>query len=63
MIILEVDYSEFEKYSFDYIWDAIRDVYEERFYKIKKIEKKRGKMLFKLNIIKRSAYLKERRTK
>jgi len=63
MIILEVDYSEFEKHDFDYIWDAIRDVYEERFYKIKKIERKKEKMLFKLSILKRRAYLKEKRTK
>lgn len=60
MIILEVDYSEFEKHTFDEIWDSIRDIYEERFYRIKKIEKKRDKMFFKLSIIKRKAYMKEK---
>ena len=37
MVILEVDYSEFERNHFDDIWDAIRDVYEEELYKLKKI--------------------------
>lgn len=61
MIILEVDYSEFEKNHFDDIWDAIRDVYEEELYKLKKIERNKDKMHVKLNIVRRRAYLKERK--
>lgn len=60
MIILEVDYSEFERHHFDDIWDAIRDVYEEELYKLKKIERNKDKMHVKLNIVRRRAYLKEK---
>jgi hypothetical protein len=60
MIILEVDYSEFERQHFDDIWDAIRDVYEEELYKLKKIERNKDKMHVKLNIVRRRAYLKEK---
>jgi hypothetical protein len=61
MVILEVDYSEFERNHFDDIWDDIRDVYEEELYKLKKIERKKNKMHVKLNIKRRRAYLKERK--
>jgi len=61
MVILEVDYSEFERNHFDDIWDAIRDVYEEELYKLKKIERKNNKMHVKLNIKRRRAYLKEKK--
>jgi hypothetical protein len=61
MIILEVDYSEFERHHFDDIWDAIRDVYEEELYKLKKIERNKDKMHVKLNIVRRRAYLKEKK--
>lgn len=61
MVILEVDYSEFERHHFDDIWDAIRDVYEEELYKLKKIERKKNKMHVKLNIKRRRAYLKEKK--
>lgn len=61
MVTLEVEYSEFEQNHFDDIWDAIRDVYEEELYKLKKIEKKGDKMHVKLNIKRRRAYLKEKK--
>ena len=61
MIILEVDYSVFESHHFDDIWDAIRDVYEEELYKLKKIERNKDKMHVKLNIVRRRAYLKEKK--
>jgi|TARA_R110000803_G_scaffold91594_1_gene159122 hypothetical protein len=53
MVIVEVLTKDFEEEDFDEMWDEIRYVYEERFYSLKKIEKKSNKILIKLNIIKR----------
>ena len=53
MVIVEVLTKDFEEEDFDEMWDEIRYVYEERFYSLRKIEKKSNKILIKLNIIKR----------
>lgn len=55
LVILEIDSSEFEKHDFDFIWDEVRDVYEEEFYSLNKIEREGKKFLVKLNILKRSS--------
>lgn len=53
MVIVEVLTKDFEEKDFDEMWDEIRYVYEEKFYSLKKIERKSNKVLIKLNIIKR----------
>lgn len=53
MVIVEVLTKDFEEKEFDEMWDEIRYVYEEDYYSLKKIERKKGKVLIKLNIIKR----------
>jgi hypothetical protein len=53
MVIVEVLTKDFEEKEFDEMWDEIRYVYEEGYYSLKKIERKEGKVLIKLNIIKR----------
>ena len=53
MVIVEVLTKDFEEKEFDEMWDEIRYVYEEGYYSLKKIETKEGKVLIKLNIIKR----------
>ncbi len=53
MVIVEVVTKEFEEKDFDEMWDEIRYVYEENYYSLKKIERKKTKVLIKLNIIKR----------
>jgi len=53
MVIVEVLTKDFEEKEFDEMWDEIRYVYEEDYYSLKKIERKEGKVLIKLNIIKR----------
>jgi len=53
MVIVEVLTKDFEEKEFDEMWDEIRYVYEEGYYSLKKIERKKGKVLIKLNIIKR----------
>lgn len=52
MVIVEIDSSEFEKHDFDFIWDEVRDIYQEEFYSLKKIEKEGRKFLVKLNVLK-----------
>jgi hypothetical protein len=54
MVIVEIDSSEFEKHDFDFIWDEVRDIYQEEFYSLKKIEKEGSKFLVKLNVLKSS---------
>jgi hypothetical protein len=54
MVIVEIDSSEFEKHDFDFIWDEVRDIYQEEFYSLKKIEKEGRKFLVKLNVLKSS---------
>lgn len=53
MVIVEVVTKEFEEKDFDEMWDEIRYVYEEKYYSLKKIERKKNKVLIKLNIIKK----------
>jgi hypothetical protein len=53
MVIVEVLTKEFEEKDFDEMWDEIRYVYEEKYYSLKKIERKKNKVLIKLNIIKK----------
>ena len=50
LFFLEIESSEFNKYDFDTIWDAVRDVYEEDYYTVKKIEKINNKILVKLGV-------------
>lgn len=53
MVIVEVVTKEFEEKDFDEMWDEVRYVYEENYYSLKKIERKKNKVLIKLNIIKK----------
>lgn len=53
MVIVEIDSSEFEKHDFDFIWDEVRDIYQEELYSLKKIEKEGRKFLVKLNVLKK----------
>ena len=53
MVIVEVLTKDFEEKDFDEMWDEIRYVYEEKYYSLKKIERKKNKVLIKLNIIKK----------
>jgi len=50
LVFLEIESSEFKKYDFDTIWDAVRDIYEEDFYTVKKIEPVNNKILVKLAV-------------
>ncbi len=50
LVFLEIESSEFNKYDFDTIWDAVRDIYEEDFYTVKKIEQINNKILVKLGV-------------
>ena len=48
MIQLEISLYEFENNDFDFVWDSIREKYDEKHYSIKKFEKEKYKVIVKL---------------
>jgi hypothetical protein len=64
MVTVEVRECGFEDGSkFDFVWDEIREHYDENLYSLKNIEKKKNFFLIKFNIKKRSAYKGKRKLK